>query len=107
MADAVICLALAAVMLAMGVRSWMERGAPLNNAWLFASERERAAMDKRPIYRQSAIVFSLLGAMFLLLGLGMALRAGWLIGGAGVVAAATVAYAVASTVSIGKTKRGA
>ena len=103
----VLCIVLAVVLMAMGVCSWMEKGLLLNNAWLFASEQERETMDKGPYYRQSAITFGLSGAIFLLLAAGIALDAVWPVAGAGLVAVATVVYALASTVSIEKAKRDA
>ena len=99
-----ICLVLAVIMIAVSVCSWMEKGVLMNNAWLFASEEERETMDKRPYYRQSAIVFGLSGAMFLLLAASIALEAKWPLLGAGVLAVVTLVYAVASTVGMEKGK---
>ena len=50
----------------MSVRSFMEKGFLFNNAYIYASKQERAKMNKKPHYRQSAIVFLLLGLIFLL-----------------------------------------
>jgi hypothetical protein len=49
------------------VLSFMEKGIPLNNYYLFASEYEKQRLDMKHIYRQTAIVFALVGAMFLIL----------------------------------------
>ena len=46
---------------------FMEKGIPLNNYYLFASEYEKQRLDMKHIYRQTAIVFALVGAMFLIL----------------------------------------
>lgn len=49
------------------VLSFMEKGIPLNNYYLSASEYEKQRLDMKHIYRQTAIVFALVGAMFLIL----------------------------------------
>ena len=75
-----------------------EKGPLLNNAALFATEEERKKMDKKPHYRQSGIVFALLGAIFLLIALEMLLKTGWLYYVALAAAAVAVVYAVASSI---------
>lgn len=45
---------------------FMQKGFLLNNSYIFASEKEREAMDKKFYYRQSGIVFLLIGFIFLL-----------------------------------------
>ena len=60
---AVVMFVLAALLLVLGVRHFLERGYLLNNAWIYASPKERETMDKKPWYRQSAIVFCLLSGL--------------------------------------------
>lgn len=98
MAETMISLALAAITFTIGVRSWMGKGFLLNNAYLFASEQERKTMDKKPYYRQSAIVFCLLGVLFSLIVLAKATGTGWLYYIVGAVAFVTLAYVIASSV---------
>ena len=62
----------------IGVFHLKERGPLLNNAFLFASEEERRTMDKKPCYRQSGIVFCLLGIVVSLLAMEFLLQTGWL-----------------------------
>ena len=50
-------------------RSFREKGFLINNAYIYASKPERERMDKKPHYHQTAIVFLLLGIIFLLNGL--------------------------------------
>lgn len=57
------------VMLVLSTLQFMEKGVPLNNRYLYATPSERQRMDKKPCYRQSAIVFLLLGILFATLGL--------------------------------------
>lgn len=56
------------------IRSFLERGFLLNNAYIYASKEERKAMNKKPYYRQSAIVFFILSAVFLVIGLSLVLQ---------------------------------
>lgn len=56
---------LSAAAFVLGGFQWAQKGPLLNNAWIYASEKERAEMDKKPHYRQSAVVFFLLGGVFL------------------------------------------
>lgn len=51
------------------VLSFMEKGIPLNNLYIFATKEEREKLDKKQIYRQTAIVFGLIGLMLLVLAL--------------------------------------
>ena len=55
-----IVLSLASIIL--GVTQLCEKGMPLNNSYIFASEKERAAMDKKQLYRQTGIVLLIVGA---------------------------------------------
>ena len=55
-----IVLSLASIIL--GVSQLCEKGTPLNNSYIFASEKERAAMDKKPLYKQTGVVLLIVGA---------------------------------------------
>lgn len=72
---AIAAFAFAGIFAFLSVRHFAEKGFLFNNAYLWASKKEREAMDKRPYYRQSAIVFCLLGAVFLVIGLSVVCRA--------------------------------
>lgn len=54
-------------------------------------------MDKKPHYRQSAIVFALITLLFLFMAVECALQTGWLWIAIGVIAIAALVYAVASS----------
>ena len=45
-----------------------QKGFLFNNAYIYASKKERETMDKKPHYRQSGIVFVLVGMIFLING---------------------------------------
>ena len=66
---AIVFFAIAGLLLFLGIRSFMERGFLLNNAYIYATKEERKTMDKKPYYRQSAIVFCLLSIVFVIIGL--------------------------------------
>ena len=57
----VMLLILSIVSIALGIMQLCEKGMPLNNSYIFASERERAEMDKKPLYRQTGIVLLIVG----------------------------------------------
>lgn len=100
-----ICFAVALGSVLLGVRSFLQKGFLLNNAYLYASKTERETMNKTPYYRQSGVVFLLIGAIFILNGLALALHKDWLFGLAHITLAVTLVYAVVSSVLIEKRKK--
>ena len=102
---AVILFILSAVLFFLGIRSFRERGFLLNNAFLYASKKQRETMDKKPYYRQTAVVFFLLGAVFLLNGLAVLWNVPALSYAATAVVVIAVIYAAASGIVIEKRKR--
>ena len=88
--------------LGVSLRHFARKGAPWNNTWLYASEKERQQMDTASLYRQTGVVFALLCALFALLMLEGLLQTGWLRLLSALAAVATVVYAIASTVAMGK-----
>ena len=82
----------------LSIRSFQEKGFLLNNAYLYASRQERETMDKKPHYRQSAIVFLLLGCIFLLNGLQVLLNAPWIFYAVMVLMIVTLGYAIVSSI---------
>ena len=100
-----ILFAVSVFLFFMSVRSFMEKGFLFNNAYIYASEQEREKMNKKPYYRQSAIVFLLFGIVFLLLALAVLLEAYWLsfVGVAAVII--TLIYAIVSSITIEKNNK--
>ena len=91
--------------LILSIRAFCRKGFLLNNAYLYASGRERETMDKTPYYRQTAVVFLLIAIVFLLNGLSVLLETYWLSYlGTGVIFL-TVLYAVVSAIRIEKRKK--
>ena len=60
-----VLFALAVFMFTLSILSFCNKGTLLNNAYLYASEKERKTMNKKPYYRQSAVVFLLIGLVFI------------------------------------------
>lgn len=66
---AIVVFVLAGILAFISIRQFEEKGFLFNNAYIWASKEEREKMDRRPHYRQSAIVFCLLSAVFLVIGI--------------------------------------
>lgn len=94
---AMICGVLAAACLAISIPSFKEKRLLFNNAYIWVSRQERAAMNKKPHYRQSAIAFALCAALFVFMALECVLLTVWLWILVGICAAALLVYAIASS----------
>ncbi len=95
---AIICGALAIVCMIISIMSFKEKGFVFNNAYIWASKQERETMNKKPHYRQSAIAFALIAALFVFMALECVLLIGWLWLIVGLLAASVLVYAIASSV---------
>ena len=91
---------MALVVFLLSIRSFREKGFLLNNSYLYASQEERKMMDKRPYYRQSAVVLALIGFIFVLNGLSILLRSNLISYIAIGLVFIVIVYTVASSVSI-------
>ena len=100
-----ILFAVSVFLFFMSVRSFMEKGFLFNNAYIYASKQEREKMNKKPYYRQSAIVFLLLGIVFLLLALAVLLEVYWIYFVGVAVVIITLIYAIVSSITIGKNNK--
>jgi len=81
-----------------------EKGFLFNNAYIYASKEERKIMDKKPHYKQSGIVFLIIGIIFALNSIDMVLKTEWVsyvVIGIGIIA---VIYAIVSSIIIEKNK---
>ena len=76
-----ICSIVAIFCFSTAYRQHKEKGFVFNNAWLYASQRERENMDirlKKRAYLVSRNVFSLLGVLFSLLAATILFETSWL-----------------------------
>lgn len=98
----VIMFVCAAVSFVFSVLQFMEKGPLLNNAWFYASKDERCKMNRKPYYRQSAIVLLFLFFVFLSVGLNLITKRLIFLIIEYVLLAAVFFYAIASTIVIQK-----
>lgn len=98
----VIMFVCAAISLIFSVLQFMEKGMLLNNAWFYASKEERSKMNRKPYYRQSAIVLLFLFFVFIALGLNLITKRLIFLVIEYVLLAAVFIYAIASTIVIQK-----
>lgn len=84
---------------------FQQKGFLFNNAYLYASEEERKTMNKKPYYRQSGIVFFLVGFIFLLNILELILAMFWLFYLILLLCAITLIYAIISSIKIETAKK--
>ncbi len=89
----------------MSIRSFMEKGFLFNNAYLYATKQERETMNKKPHYRQSAIVFFSIGLIFLLIGFNMLFQINWIFYIVIAIVVVTLIYAIVSSVMIEKNNK--
>ena len=71
---AIVVFVIAVALAIISYRSFKTRGFLFNNAYIFASKEERETMDKKPHYKQSAIVFLLLSIIFIVIGLSIIIQ---------------------------------
>ena len=81
-----------------------EKGFLFNNAYIYASKQERETMNKKPDYKQSGVVFLLIGIIFLINAIDMILQTGWLFYLVIGIAIIAIMYAIVSSVMIEKNK---
>ena len=108
MGDFIVAIALVMVSLflfILSIRSFLEKGFLFNNAYIYASKKERETMNKKPYYRQTAMVFFLMGITFLLIGFAILFDAGWITYIADVVIIIILIYAITSSIAIEKSKK--
>ena len=79
-----------------------EKGFLFNNAYISASKQERETLDKKMHYKQSGIVFVLIGIIFLINAIEMILQTGWLFYLVIGIAIVAIVYAIVSSVMIEK-----
>lgn len=77
-----------------------EKGFLLNNSYIFASKQEREKLNKKPYYKQSGVVFLLLGIVFLTMALDTIFKEHLLFYLTMAILVATLVYAVISSVII-------
>ena len=90
-------LVFAIIMLVLGCLQFKEKGFPLNNLYLYAPKEEREKMNKKLYYRQSAIVFTILGIFFMLMAVASIIKTDWIFYAVGIGTILLLIYAVVSS----------
>lgn len=102
---AILLFVLAIVCFVLSCMHFLQKGFLFNNAYIYASKQERESMDKKPHYRQSAIVLLLIGLVFLLNGLNLLFMTDWIFYVIIAIVAAVFVYAIVSSVVIERKKK--
>ena len=101
----IIMILVAAICLMIGILHLMQKGPLINNAWIYANEEQRRTMDKKPHYRQSGIVFLMIGLQFIMIGLFCFTKSYLFMIAEGVIIGLVVVYAIVSSIIIDKNKK--
>lgn len=91
---------------AFSILQFLQKGFLLNNAYLYATKEERERMNKTPYYRQSGVMFCLVGTIFALNALDAFWQTDWLFGAVLGLCAVAIAYAILSAIWIARKNRG-
>ncbi len=102
---AVIVLLIAVCSFVISFFQFREKGFLFNNAYIFASKAQRSKMDKKPHYRQSAVIFALIGVIFLLLAIEVLAKTGWLLYVELVAIVIAIVFAIVSSIIIERKKK--
>lgn len=102
MMGAIVLAVIAMICFIISFFQFREKGLLLNNVYIYASEEERKKLDKKPYYRQSGIIFVLLGLIFGFNSMTFLLHIRWLLLVVMVLLMFTVVYALVSDSMIEK-----
>ena len=102
---AIVLGVIAIICFVVSYLQFSEKGFLFNNAYIYASKQERKNMDKKPHYKQSGIVFVLIGIIFGINAVDMILQIGWLFYLIIGIAIVAIVYAVVSSVVIEKQRK--
>lgn len=108
MGEIIGAIVLGIVAIACFIISYLQfhgKGFLFNNAYIYASKQEREIMDKKLYYKQSGIVFMMIGIIFVINAVDMLLKTGWLIYVVIGIVIVAVVYAVVSSITIEKKKK--
>lgn len=82
-----------------------EKGFLFNNAYIYASKQERETMNKTPHYKQSGVVFLMVGIIFSINAVDIILKTGWLFYVVIAVAILAIVYAIVSSIVIERKRK--
>ena len=99
---AVILALISIISFVIAYFQYQEKGLLLNNASLYSSKEELSKLNKKPYYRQSAVVFLLIGFIFLINAIDVVIKTKFLFYGVIGLIVITILYAIISSVRIAK-----
>jgi len=105
LAISIVFFLLAVGAFVISICSFLQKGFLFNNAYLYASKQDRAAMDKKPYYRQSAVAFLLVGFCLLSNAAAILFSSGALSVISMIIAACAIVYAISSAIAIERSKK--
>ena len=89
----------------MSFFQFKQKGFLFNNAYIYASEKERESMDKKPHYIQTGVIFVLIGLICAVNAVNVVLKKNFLFFAVLAIAAIAIIYAIVSSVLIEKKKK--
>lgn len=105
MVEIIIISVVAIICFVLSYFQFKEKGVLFNNAYIYASKQERDTMDKKPHYKQSGMVFLMIGMIFLINAVEVVLKTGWLFYLVIVITIITIVYAIISSIFIETRKK--
>lgn len=102
---AIIVLLIAVCSFIISFFQFRGKGFLFHNAYIYASKAQRISMDKKPYYRQSGVVFVLIGVIFSLLAIEVLVKSGWLLFVELAVVVIAVLFAIVSSIRIEQNKK--
>ena len=82
-----------------------QKGFLFNNAYIYASEKERESMDKKPHYIQTGVIFVFIGLIFTVNAINVVLKKNFLLFVVIGIAVMAIIYAIVSSVLIERRKK--
>ena len=82
-----------------------QKGFLFNNAYIYASEKERETMDKKPHYIQTGVIFVFIGLIFTVNAINVVLKKNFLLFAVIGIAVMAIIYAIVSSVLIERRKK--
>lgn len=101
----IILFVIAFAMFLLSYLQFKEKMVLINNAWLYASKKERETMNKTPHYKQSGVVFMLIGLNFLIDAIGCIMHnKNMMLYTVLIISVIAIIYAIVSSIRIEKKK---
>lgn len=102
---AVILDIIALICYILSIVQFLNKGFLFNNAYIYSSKEEREKMDKKPHYKQSGIIFLLIGIVFTVNSVNAILETNFLFFIVIAILLIAVIYAIVSSILIEKNKK--